>query len=240
MNIVLLTRISAVVTCVLLLLAALDFGISYDLLRALLFSLFLVLALLSFKQHYKELALAYIASALLFNPFMPAHFPKNMWVVLDMLLIAGIAIATYWSTNPYQKGSRFERYVASRFPEEKFKLVDRTRDNGKFLGRSVESDGYPDLRFRNLKTGIEFAVECKWRRQWFKKTVHGESGIQWNIRWTERYSEYGNRENVQVFLAVGIGGTPDNPRELYIVPIDVMKWPFIKRSHLIGNNRPIN
>lgn len=240
MSKILITRSAVILCSALLCSAALGLWSNYTHFRMYAFITFLILAGLSFIQHYKQFALAFILSAILFNPYIPASLPQNIWIVLDVLLSAGLLFFVFWTTNSYQKGARFERYLASRFPETKYKLVDRTRDNAKYLNRAVESDGYPDLRFRNLETNNEFAVECKWRAKWQGNESHGDVGVFWNPKWTERYLAYSKRNNIPVFLALGVGGAPEKPKEVYIVPIEVLNnWSFLKRSHLIGNNRPI-
>lgn len=237
---ILITR--SVVTVCALLLASAAFGFwgDYTSLRLYIFITFLILTVLAVVQHYKEFAVFFIFSAILFNPYNQVRLSQNLWVVVDVLLIAGLLFFVFWTTNPYQKGSRFEKYLANKFPESKYKIVDRTRDNGKYLARHVESDGNPDLRLRNLETRKEFAIECKWRAKWHSDASYGDVGIFWNPKWTERYLAYGKKNEIPVFLAVGIGGVPEKPKEVYIVPMEVLhNFRFLRRSHLIGNNQPI-
>lgn len=237
---ILITQSAATLCILLLATAAFGFWSDYTSLRMYIFITFLVLVALAAVQHYKEFALAFVLSALLFNPYFPAHLSQNIWVVLDVLFIAGLLFFVFWTTNSYQKGSRFEKYLASQFPESKYKIVDRTRDNGKYLARHVESDGNPDLRLRNLETRNEFAIECKWRAKWRGNPSHGDVGISWNPKLTERYLTYGRNSKIPVFLALGVGGTPEKPKEVYVVPMEVLSnWSFLKRSHFIGNNQHI-
>mgnify|MGYP001558872942 CR=1 FL=1 len=237
---ILITQSAATLCILLLATAALGFWSDYTSLRMYIFITFLVLVALAAIQHYTEFAIAFVLSALLFNPYFPAHLSQNIWIVLDVLFIAGLLFFVFWTTNSYQKGSRFEKYLANQFPESKYKIVDRTRDNGKYLARHVESDGNPDLRLRNLETRNEFAIECKWRAKWRGNPSHGDVGIFWNPKWTERYLAYGRNNKIPVFLSLGVGGTPEKPKEVYIVPMEVLNnWSFLKRSHFIGNNQPI-
>lgn len=237
---ILITR-SVVTVCALLLAsAAFGFWNDYTSLRLYIFITFLFLVALTAIQHYKQFAIAFALGALLFNPYLQIHLSQNVWVIVDVLLIGGLLFFVFWTTNSYQKGSRFERYLANQFPESKYKIVDRTRDNGKYLDRHVESDGNPDLRLRNLETRNEFAVECKWRAKWRGSPSHGDVGIFWNPKLTERYLAYGRNNKISVFLALGVGGVPEKPKEVYIVPMEVLNnWSFLKRSHFIGNNQPI-
>ena len=237
---IIITR-SVVTVCALLLAsAAFGFWNDYTSLRLYIFITFLLLSVLAVIQHYREFAIFFIFSAILFNPYIQTHLSQNVWVVVDVLLIGGLLFFVFWTTNSYQKGSRFEKYLANQFLESKYKIVDRTRDNGKYLDRHVESDGNPDLRLRNLETRNEFAVECKWRAKWQGGHSHADVGIFWNPKWTERYLAYGKSNRIPVFLALGVGGTPEKPKEIYIVPMEVLSnWSFLKRSHFIGNNQSI-
>lgn len=234
-----LGKLLAFFCTVMLLIAAFGFYPHYTLLKTGLFFLFIGLSLVSYLQHYKSFSISFVLLAILFNPFFPADLPREIWIVLDLVFALWLGFYVIWTTDSYQKGARFEKFVASLFPEDKFVIIDRTRDNGKHLGRYVESDKNPDLLFRDLKSGEKFAVECKWRNTWAKKDGYPESGFMWKPEWTVRYGEFGKEHGVKVRLALGIGGAPEKPKEVYLISIEKLKWSFIKKSYILENSEKL-
>lgn len=234
-----LGKLLALACALILLVAALGIYPHYTTLKTAAFALFVALAFIAFLQHYKQFAIFFVACAVLFNPLLPFSLGRELWIIVDVLLIAGLSFYVFWATDSYQKGSRFEKYVASLFPQDKFVIIDRTRDNGKHLGRYVESDKNPDLLFRDLKSGEKFAVECKWRNTWAKKDGYPESGFMWKPEWTVRYGEFGKEHGVKVRLALGIGGAPEKPKEVYLISIEKLKWGFIKKSYILENSEKL-
>ena len=226
---IVLVRSTQIFTGILLVVAALGIWSNFDALRLGIMVGFFVLAALAFLMDYRWLGISGVALALLFNPLVPLHLPRHIWVVLDLLSLAGLIYFTYWATNPYKKGVRFEKYVTTLFPQSDFVIQDRTRDNSKYLKRHVESDGHPDLIFRNQKTGKTFAVECKWRGKW-TSDKHGTLGIWWKPWQAERYTAYGKESGMPVFVAFGIGGTPEKPKEVYFLEADRLHYVFLNQS----------
>lgn len=222
-------RSIAIVTGAVLLVAALGITNNFDLLKFVITTGFVLLAALSFLMNYRDLGIAGLLLATLFNPFIPIILPRHIWVIIDIVTFAGIIYYTYWTTNPYWKGTRFEQYVSTLFPEPDFIVQDRTRDVSKFLNRRVESDTHPDFVFRNQKTGKSFAVECKWRGKWaYNKS--GELGIWWRLYQGERYAAYGKESGIPVFVALGIGGSPERPKEVYFLEADRLHYAFLNQS----------
>src|SRR3989344_4286988 len=176
---IILVRSTVGLTGLFLLIAALGISTNFQVLKLIITTGFIVLAILSLLMNYRDLGIAGLLLAVLFNPFIPIVLPRHIWVVIDIVTLAGIVYYTYWTTNPYWKGTRFEQYVSTLFPEPDFVIQDRTRDVSKFLNRRVESDTHPDFLFRNQKTGKSFAVECKWRGKWAQGSS-GELGLWWN------------------------------------------------------------
>ncbi len=232
---ILLVRSVVIVISILLVVAAL--GISTDF-KALDWAIafgFFVLAALAFILKYPNIGIASIAFGILFSPILPIHFPRHIWVIIDMLALADVVYFAYWATNPYWKGTRFEQYVTTLFPEPKFVIHDRTRDVSKFLNRRVESDAHPDFVFRNNETGKSFAVECKWRARW-AIGKNGEFGLWWNLPQWERYSAYQKESGMPVFVAFGIGGSPEKPKEVYFLEVERLHYVFLLQD-LIRSGR---
>lgn len=213
-----------------LLLVIIIFGIypNFNILRTAIAVGFFALAIMYFILGYNPLAIAGIALSLLFFPPVSVHLPRYIWVVIDMLSLAGIIFTTWWSTNPYWKGTLFEQYISRVFAEPDFVVVSRTRDMTKFSHRLVESDRDPDFVFRRQRTSKTFAVECKWRGKWHKK--NGELGLHWNLWQCRNYVSFGEKSNMPVFVAFGIGGLPEKPKEVYLLDANLLRYNFLKQS----------
>ena len=226
---IILLRSAQIITGILLIVAALGISTNFDALRFGIMLGFFVLAALSFLMGYQWPGVIGIALAFIFNPFISLHLPRHIWVVIDIISLAGMVYFTYWATNPYKKGTRFEQYVSTLFPEPDFVIQDRTRDVSKFLNRRVESDMHPDFLFRNQKTGKSFAVECKWRGRWAQGNS-GELGLWWNRTQGDRYNAYERESGTPVFIAFGIGGSPEKPQEVYFLESGRLGYTFLKQS----------
>jgi hypothetical protein len=229
-------KIAQALTGLLLIVAALGLAPDIYLLKYAITIGFVVFALYVFYMRYPWIAFGMVACAVVFNPFAPFAFPRHVWAILDVLALGALVYATYWTTNPHQKGTRFEHYVSSLFPEPEFVLETRTRDISKFSKRRVESDMHPDLLFRNQKTGSRFAVECKWRGAW-AGGKSGEPGIWWNISQAARYRTYALESQIPVYVAFGVGGIPEKPKEIYVLPLESLRWPFLKQSFIRDGDR---
>lgn len=118
-----------------------------------------------------------------------------------------------------EKGDLFESYIAHHFVKCGDEFIDWRGDKKSNLhGRFIypKSSTWPDLEFFNSQHQVYYAIECKWRSKW----EYCERGICALKRMYE-YNEYSEIRSkiTPVFLALGIGGKPDNPKELYVFPI---------------------
>src|SRR3989338_1063036 len=226
---IVLIRTVAVITCILLIVISLGISTNFYALRLDIMVGLFVLAAMSFLLGYNRIGLGGIALGLLFNPIFSVHLPRYIWTIIDVLTLGGIAYFAYWETDSYKKGKSFEQYVANLFPESDVVIMNRTRDISKFSNRLVVSDMYPDFVFKNKKTGRSFAVECKWRGQWAKGNS-GELGFWWSQRQRAHYEEYARMNGIPVFVAFGIGGTPEKPKEIYFLELSHLQYTFLKQS----------
>ena len=120
--------------------------------------------------------------------------------------------------TPVEKGKAFEDFIVRLFDKN---TVLKRRTSDRFVdGRLDEGSMEPDL-LAELRLGsgtYPFAVECKWR-----------SSVKDNlITWSydaqrERYEKYAKENDLDVFVAIGVGGEPANPDKLYIVPLSSLK-----------------
>jgi hypothetical protein len=231
-------RAGVIILSVLLLALALGWTESYFELRKWVMLLFVVNAIFFVYLKNWRIALGFLLGAALFNPYFSISLSRDIWILVDVVAIVAIGYAAYWATNSYKKGTRFENYVASLFPDPDFVIQDRARDTGKKLKRVVESDRHPDFVFRSQKTGKVFAVECKWRGRWAWQP-NGGQGIWWNLHQWDRYMEYQKQSGIPVYVAFGIGGTPNKPAEVYFLELDRLRFPFLFQSLIKSGKIPL-
>lgn len=206
----------------------------FTILRWVVFLAGIVLIYTAYRSKKFYWLFVFAVLAVLFNPIIPVYLKNiNVWRIIDLITAAVFGIFLWRYYDYYGKGYRFEDYVASLFPADYWTITDRTRDFSKVLNRSVESDSNPDFTFRHVKTGKVFAVECKYRSYFFR------GGIEWNKRKGESYRVYGRSHNIPVFVAIGIGGSPKNPAELFFVPLEKLNdfpYQIIPKENLIPFN----
>ena len=127
------------------------------------------------------------------TPIRPADGPKN--------------------TDYYEQGRLFEEYVKNLFSEKNFKLKMWRKSRLIAPDTFISDISYPDLELvfiRNLH--YPFAVECKWRKRFYKGKIDWATQNQIN-----KYIEFDKK--MRVFIAIGIGGTPSNPEKLFVTPL---------------------
>jgi hypothetical protein len=81
----------------------------------------------------------------------------------------------------------------------------------------------------------KFAVECKWRSNYFKNEIVWAKQYQINT-----YRAFAERENIPVFLILGVGNTPGNPIDVYIVPLSELRGEVVTKSELYPYKRKDN
>lgn len=117
--------------------------------------------------------------------------------------------------NSAEKGRAFEEYVAAHINGQYFTLKEWRGD--KYSGGVyAESSTYPDMEIE-FKIGNDtylMAWECKYRSTFFK------GGIDWSYpEQFERYRKFEKEKGMPVFVIIGMGGKPDNPANVYVIPL---------------------
>lgn len=127
-----------------------------------------------------------------------------------------------------KNGLDFEKYVLKLFSKKYFNLKDWTGD--KFVdGIYSDKNQNPDLHmsFKLREVEDEFAVECKFRSKFFKGGVDVGSDEQ-----IARYQQFEKDMGMPVFIAIGVGGTGNNPEQIFVVPVREAKSRFISKDML--------
>lgn len=97
-------------------------------------------------------------------------------------------------------------------------------------GVYAESNTYPDmeLTFTLREKTHSFAVECKWRAQY-----NAQDKVKWSYKdQLTRYRQFAKDKNIPVFIILGIGGTPSEPAEVYVVPLASIERVELSRNWL--------
>ena len=217
-----LLKLMIIGVILLLLGALLGYTRSYTLLRWDVMGLCAIVALQSFSSRRYYWGWLFVFFGILFNPFHPPAFSRTEWQVLDAMLIA-LLFGWLWDyfTN-YRKGLLFERYILNKFPKEDWDVVSSTMDLHKKLKRIVESDANPDFVFRNRASGKTIAVECKYRSEYITGTK-GDRGIWWKQEQGERYAQFAQKNNIPVYIVIGVGGNPKFPKTIGYIPLELIQ-----------------
>lgn len=136
------------------------------------------------------------------------------------------------------KGDAFERFVVKNFDPRYFTLQEWRSD--KYVdGIYPVSNHFPDLEvifdFKSKGIHQQFAIECKWRKGYFKNSIEWARDYQ-----IKNYREYADTIKIPVFVVIGVAGEPENPQELFIVPLQKMENGFISKNELMKYKRNID
>jgi hypothetical protein len=113
------------------------------------------------------------------------------------------------------KGDEFEKYITTKFDSKYFKIIDWRSDKG-YKGNFPESNKYPDLvyEFNHRHHSKQFAIECKFRQDLYNNYIEIKEEQLINYRDFER------EKNIPVWIAIGIGGNPYNPKDIFLLPLN--------------------
>ncbi len=127
------------------------------------------------------------------------------------------------------KGDAFESFVVQQFDKKYFTLQEWRGD--KYVnGNYPVSNHFPDLEvsYKWKDTEDHFALECKWRKNFYKGAIEWAKDYQ-----LRNYEEYANKTKLAVFVIIGVGGSPDNPKDLFILPLNEILSERIEKKSLL-------
>jgi len=138
----------------------------------------------------------------------------------------------------YVAGDEFQQYVREYiFPKEGYCKVHQTHDYEANKNDFVETSKGPDFRFRSRRSGREFLVEAKYRSQLYREAVEWCKPYQ-----LTRYKAIDR--DISVLVAIGLGGNPNSPEHIYIVPVRHIKYrrlfPSFLRHYEVPADRCVN
>lgn len=127
-----------------------------------------------------------------------------------------------------KKGNAFEQYVVKRF-DRKFFRIKEWRSDKYIDGIYADSNRYPDLEISFNWKGQQdlFAVECKWRKDFFKGELEWAEKYQLDL-----YQKFAKTRKLPVFIIIGIGGLPADPKYIYVIPLEDIKSHILKNAEI--------
>lgn len=155
----------------------------------------------------------------------PAEKDVKTEVIAEVLESKSSPAATTDEENA-AKGLLFEKYVVGKISRKEYRIVEWQGDKY-HNGIYAESNMRPDLLLSKRDRNATLAIECKWRRNTESKSVQWSEPAQ-----LERYRNFQKKESVAVYVVIGIGGEPSEPKELYIVPLNSMKHHYVYKDYL--------
>ncbi|MEK9135384.1 MAG: hypothetical protein AAB451_03800 [Patescibacteria group bacterium] len=175
-------------------------------------------------EDYSDLLVNYVGKEILKNEVLQ----KGIIILASLapLFIIGAFIFGYYfyKRRQIKKGRDFENYVENLFSQNEWAIEQKNKFEK--LSRWIESKNNPDFIFRNKKTNKRLAVECKYLSKQAKK-------FWWAKNYQiENYQNFSQKENIPVFVVLGIGGRPKNPKRVFLVPLNQIKYPDVKMEYL--------
>ncbi|HNW69367.1 MAG TPA: hypothetical protein PKI01_03115 [Bacteroidales bacterium] len=129
------------------------------------------------------------------------------------------------------KGDAFEKWVVKKFDRDYFQ-VEEWRSDKSVDGIFPTSNHFPDLEISffdpKSNTCKTFAVECKWRKALYKGGINWAEGYQ-----IKNYADYAAKLSIPVFVILGLGGEPENPVSVFIIPLKNIHSHFLTIEQLI-------
>ncbi|MBD5421440.1 MAG: hypothetical protein HDR49_00200 [Bacteroides sp.] len=128
--------------------------------------------------------------------------------------------------SPKEIGNDFENYIANLFKDKHlFNVIEWNQGVTSSEGVYAEADKNPDFKIKQSfgKNGLTYWVECKYR-----SNVSDKGFVKVAEEYQlSRYRKIQGESHLKVFLAVGIGGSPSDPDDFFIVPLDSIKKEYL-------------
>jgi hypothetical protein len=138
------------------------------------------------------------------------------------------------SLDSFEIGRRFEEFIKNLFNQSHFEVVEYNESKKHKDPWMAGHLSNPDLRMMfGTSRKYEFAVECKYRTRFI------DDRLTWaKLRNIESYKEFARETRMPVFVAIGVGGKPENPEELFVTPLQsIIHSTEVNKSELLVFNR---
>ena len=145
-------------------------------------------------------------------------------ILIPLLSIGAFFLGLMFYRRRQIKGTTFEGYVEGLFSKQEWRIAESNAYRK--LGRWVESYSNPDFVFIHRKTNKKIAVECKYKEKEYERILWAYDDQ------IERYQNFSQKQNISVFVILGIGGRPKNPKRVFLAPLSQIKYPDVKIDYL--------
>ncbi|MBL7697769.1 MAG: hypothetical protein JNK79_06405 [Chitinophagaceae bacterium] len=123
----------------------------------------------------------------------------------------------------------FEAHIADKFDREEYRLVHWRRDRKS--KKNVPHETFqPALSFQLAdNSSIQFSIECQ-----YAPGFTNTNAIEIFPDQVEKYYAYQQQNNRVVFVILGVGGSPEKPERIYVVPLNDIprKQEYLPASYL--------
>ena len=148
----------------------------------------------------------------------------------------GIASETELVDYAKKSGDDFEKYVVQNFSKKYFTVKEWAGD--KYVnGVYAETTQHPDLLMELSSHGVKhlLSVECKWRKEFHNDFIQFANEAQ-----LKRYKKYEKDNGIPVFIALGVGGTPSKPAQLFVIPLRSLRKVHVHKDQLEDHQKDVD
>jgi len=175
-------------------------------------------------EDYTDLMINYVGKNKVENENLQKRITA-LYIIIPFLIFAAFYYGLYFLRR---KGAAFENYAKSLFKKEEW---DIDEDNSfRRLRRWVKSYNNPDFVFTHRKTNKKIAIECKYK---ISLPNNEMNKFLWAFQGKiENYQKFSQQRNIPVFVIIGIGGNPKNPKRMFVIPLNQIKYPYVDVKYL--------
>lgn len=131
--------------------------------------------------------------------------------------------------DPKQKGNSFEGFVADILKSSSCRLLEWNQGTTSPSGAYGENELNPDFKVLQSARGshLKYWLECKYRSDL------SSEGFRLDNSQLSRYSGIQSDSHLKVIVALGVGGRPEKPLSVYLIPLDtIMRFKRIGHKFL--------
>mgnify|MGYP001608154108 CR=1 FL=1 len=140
----------------------------------------------------------------------------------------------------YIKGQKFECYALSLFKSKDWEIENVTADISSEIERKVKSDSDPDIIVKNKSKNLKFALECKYRSDFFIGK-NGKKGLNWAKDYKiENYHKFQEENGFPVYILIGVGGFISRPERTFLIPLKALNYSWATEDYLHKFERKVN
>ena len=170
-------------------------------------------------------------------PAVGRHREHRVYRTSQRKVIAGTELDQYWKTNKKnvllstmfsklfgtkkneesadlsglteeQRTALFEKYAFSKFDKKYFKLLIRKTDT-----QTNELAADLEYEFRHNAFVRKFAVVCVNKKNAENDSINLENAI------LENFKAYGAKNNIELYIVLGLGTDPEKPNSVFTIPV---------------------